>query len=63
MPAVTIDWGDRPVTTDEVASAIEAAYAEVPGADHNDPVFLDGDAFLDPVDTFRRAEVSVDDTG
>lgn len=38
----------------EVADVTGADYVELPGADHNDPVFLDGARFLDAVDAFLR---------
>jgi uncharacterized protein len=41
----------------ELATDIEAAYVEVPGADHNDRALLDGDVYLDAVDAFIRRTI------
>jgi uncharacterized protein len=39
----------------QVADATGAEYVEVAGADHNDRALLDGEEYLDAVDTFIRA--------
>lgn len=52
---------DRIVATHlsrEVAEAADAAYVEVPGADHNDPDLFTGTRMLDAVDAHLREAVS-----
>ena len=41
----------------EVARAVDADYRELEGVDHNDRELLDGEAYLDAVDEFVRAQL------
>jgi uncharacterized protein len=38
----------------QVATALDAPFETIVGADHNDRALLDGDAYLDAVDRFVR---------
>jgi uncharacterized protein len=54
---------DRIVPTalsQRVATALDAPFQTIPGADHNDRALLDGDEYLDTVDRFVREALPTD---